>query len=353
MIILENELENKAVDALRACLEAVPFVEIRDIERIREVGGVGPDLFIKLVLPYGEQSLIAEIRGSGEPRFVREAAAQLFRHRYHSPPGTRGLVIAPFISPGAAKICAEERIGYVDFCGNCLLTFGQVFIERTGRKNLHARKRGLRSLYSPKAERVLRVLLTNHGRQWKIRDLSGEAEVSLGEASKVKNILADREWLDHGRGRIHLTRPVELLSEWAASHDPRRNEVRHFHSLKKVWEVEADLAESCAQQDIRYALTGFSGAARLAPAVRYQRASAYVDAPLGELASRLGLKEVSSGANVSLVRPFDAGVFYGRRSVDGVWIASPVQIYLDLMGVKGRGEEAARAIIEEVIPPSW
>jgi len=30
-----------------------------------------------------------------------------------------------------------------------------------------------------------------------------------------------------------------------------------------------------------------------------------------------------------------------------------VQVYLDLLGVKGRGEEAAKTILDEVIRRSW
>ena len=41
------------------------------------------------------------------------------------------------------------------------------------------------------------------------------------------------------------------------------------------------------------------------------------------------------------------------RSVNEVWIASPIQIYLDLIDIKGRGEEAAQGILDEVIRPLW
>lgn len=346
-------LFESSAKAICSCLEGVPFLEIKEITRNAGPRYAQPDLWVKLLMPYGEQNLIAEVKSSGQPRIVREAAGQLLKHRYSAPPGTYGILVAPYISPKAAEICAEEKIGYVDLSGNCLLSFGQIYIERQGRPNAFSEKRYLRSLYSPKAERVLRVLLTNPHGQWKIQTLAEEAQVSLGQASKVKTILTDREWVSPEHGRIRLMKPTELLSEWALNYDPKRNEVREFYTLKKAWEIEADLAELCSKRGITYALTGFSGAARLAPAVRYQRAFAYVDGPQRDIASWLGLKEVSSGANVSLLRPYDEGVFYGMRAVDGTWIASPVQIYLDLVGIKGRGEEAAQAVLEETILPLW
>jgi len=67
----------------------------------------------------------------------------------------------------------------------------------------------------------------------------------------------------------------------------------------------------------------------------------------------LGLQPVSSGANVALIKPYDDGVFYGTVLRDGAPVVSAIQTYLDLMATKGRGEEAAQAILEEVIKPQW
>ena len=102
-----------------------------------------------------------------------------------------------------------------------------------------------------------------------------------------------------------------------------------------------------------YAFTGFSAAARLAPTVRYQRVMAYVDGDLTPVVTALSLKEVPSGANVTLLSPYDDGVFYGAAEVDGLRIASPVQVYLDLVGYRGRGEEAATFLLEQVIERTW
>ncbi len=92
---------------------------------------------------------------------------------------------------------------------------------------------------------------------------------------------------------------------------------------------------------------------RLAAAVRHQRVTAYVLGDLPVLADHVGLKGVSSGANVTLMQPYDEGVFYGAKEVESAPVVSPVQMYLDLTQAKGRGAEAASAILEEVIKVSW
>jgi hypothetical protein len=79
----------------------------------------------------------------------------------------------------------------------------------------------------------------------------------------------------------------------------------------------------------------------------------YVAGDVEEIARMLSLKEVSSGANVTLITHYDEGVLYGSRLIEGVRVTAPVQTYLDLVGIKGRGEEAASALMEEVIRKSW
>jgi hypothetical protein len=248
--------------------------------------------------------------------------------------------IAPYISPAAAAICDQYNVGHLDFAGNCRLAFDKVYIRRQGFPNPAVEKRDLRSLYSPKAERVLRVLLAAGKRTWRTQELAGEASVSLGQVANIKKLLADREWIEvqpAGFGLRTLENAVlPLLQEWAAN----------YH-------IEASLSEASLTSIARVAFTGFSGAARLAPAVRYPRITAYASGDIDALAIRLGLKPVSSGANVTLVEPNDEGVFYGTREIEGAPIASPVQIYLDLIQTKGRGAEAASAILEEVIKPLW
>ena len=80
---------------------------------------------------------------------------------------------------------------------------------------------------------------------------------------------------------------------------------------------------------------------------------AYVVGNLDGLAERLELKPVTSGANVNLIVPYDEGVLYGAETKGDARVTSPVQTYLDLRQIKGRGEEAADFLKQQVIQPSW
>jgi hypothetical protein len=136
-------------------------------------------------------------------------------HRPESLSGVRGFLCIP----DAGKICAAYDVDYCDIAGNCRLASDCVFIQREGFPNPAARKRDLRSLYSPKAERVLRVLLSTGPRSWRMQEFADEARVSLGQAANVKKLLADRELIetepDGFRLRSFDEAVLPLLTEWA------------------------------------------------------------------------------------------------------------------------------------------
>lgn len=353
MVKIESSNLSDVQHALRNFLESVPFVDIKDMQ-IEPVGyNVGPDIIAHLEVPDGEIVLLVEYRNNGQPRIAREAVDQIKRMRLMFP-RAYGVFAAPYISPQSAEICSESQVGYLDLAGNCRLSFWPFHIERQGRASLPAEKRQLKSLYSPKATRILRVMLVNSHRTWKMQEMANEADVSIGQVANVKNLLEDREWVTADADGFHLIDPATLLAEWARSYSYRRNRTIDFYSVKSASQVESDLARICGARNIGYALTGFSASERYAPAARNQRMMAYVQEPaIPGIARELGLKEVVSGANVTLLIPYDEGVFYGASNIDGVSVVSPIQACLDLLGTKGRGEEAAVALFKAAIQPKW
>jgi len=352
MKLAESDLEAKASEVVSDCFAEVPFCSLRWGKKEVPVGTDRIDRIGKLTIDgEGERTLLLEVKRDGQPRFLREAAYALRRYgeEFKRP---YGVVVAPYISDAAAEILAEEGVGYVDFAGNCRIAVGKVYIRKSGQANRFTEKRDLRSLYSPKAERVLRVLLENPKRKWLLKPLSEAADVSLGQVSNVKKLLDGREWLKDTDKGILVTNYDALLTEWSKSYQPSRNVPAEYYAMASLSEIERAVAGENEGPPLG-ALTGFSAAARFAPAVRYQRAQAYVKGRTEAVAERLGWKPVTSGGNVTLIQPYDEGVFEGSKVIDGVNVVSPVQAYLDLWKNPGRGEEAAEALYREVIKPSW
>jgi len=347
---MKTETDEIAVSqAIRNCLKEIPFLQLINTYMVKE--GPGPDLQVDVQVQNRPLTILAEYKSSGQPRLARETALQIKEYLAKGQ-GDYGIFTAPYISPEAAAVCKEAGVGYLDLVGNCLLSFDTVFIQREGKPNSYLQRRELRSIYSSKAERILRVLLTQPQAGWKTENLAEAAQVSFGQVSNVKKYLGDREWLAPNETGIRLSNPKAVLDEWALQYRFRRNEVVDYYALTEMAESEYQLAEACQRQRVRFALTAFSGAARMAPAVHYQRATVYVDGGLDSLADSLGWKPVNSGANVSLLVPYDTGVFFDSREIDGISIVTPVQIYLDLQSQRGRGQEAAEAI-RKVIERAW
>lgn len=211
-----KEGAGRLVATFREYLEKVPFLDIVSWKKDARLGEFMPDLVINVSFATAERVIIAAIRSSGQPRIAREAANQLFRYRDESP-GMYGVFLAPYISSEAATICEKAGIGYSDLAGNCRLVFGQVYIERLGWPNPSIVKRELRSLFTPKASRILSVLLADPKRPWKILDLAREARVSLGQASNVKKLLEDREWVERSTKGMRLSQPDKLRAAWATA----------------------------------------------------------------------------------------------------------------------------------------
>ena len=349
----ESNFLDRASAAVSQCFEDAPFCVLRWGRREVPVGTARIDRIGKLrIQGTGERTLLLEVKKSGQPRIVREAVNALARYR-SSFKDAYAIVVAPFISDVAAEILKAEGIGYVDFAGNCRICIDKVYIRKAGQSNPFTEKRDLRSLYSPKAERILRVLMRDPNESWLVKPLAGTAGVSLGQVSNVKKLLDAREWLRSSNSGISLAKPEALLAEWAAAYRFTRNRIENFYAMASVDEIERAIAGKSQGGEPLGTLTAFSAAARLAPAVRYQRVAAYVREPMEAVAEKLDWKRVPSGSNVSLIEPYDEGVLMDSQDRDGIQVVSPLQAYLDLRGNVARGEEAAEAILREVLKPSW
>ena len=346
------ETIQQAKEALQECLQSPPFIKSVNVEKELFACAVRVDLVIKVQFVDREKTIFAEIMNNGQPRFARQAVIQLCQYMQGSP-GSYAIFVAPYISSDSANICKEAGIGYVDLGGNCFLNFDNVFINIQGKRNPFPQNRDLRTLFSPRASRIIRVLLNDPFIVWKIEELGNKAGVSLGLVADVKKILLDREWIKEKAVGFALVRPRELLQEWASQYNYRKNRILDFYSLKDESTIEQEINEFCSKKNIRFAFTLFSGASRIAPYTRFNRVFAYAEDGTEEIQNALGLKPVTTGPNITLLVPYDEGVFYGMINYSQMPVVSSIQLYLDLNSYKGRGEEAAQFLFEQVIEPSW
>ena len=334
------------------CLTEIPFVEVDKVEQRVIADPARPEIVARIRVRGQETAILAVVKENGQPRLVREAITKL--HEYQQTyADAYGLVVAPFLTPMSTRICRQEGVGYLDLSGNCRLNFDFVFISKTGRIVPTSKKKNFRSWYSPRVERVLRVLFLQPQHLWTTWDLAMEAFVTPGQALGVKNQLSNRQWLEEFKEGFRLSRPDLLLDDWSENYLPGRSVERVFSSSKSVVEIETTLASVCQEQVIPYALMGFSAVMRFDPLFQYNRVSAYAASDLSKIISALDLTETKGKGNVSLWVPYDEGVLRGAELFEHVKVTSPIQTFLDLISLEGRGEKAANHIWENLIKPKW
>jgi len=299
--------------------------------------------------------LIVLVRANGEPRLIRESCAWLIStiNRLNKQ-NLYPVVAATYITKRAAQICKEMNVGYIDLSGNCRLAFDSIFIEREGFQNKKAEKRPLRSLFSVKSSRVIRLLLENPSKTWHLQEIATEAQISLGMVSKVKQKLLNLDFAIVTGAGIKLKDPEAVLMEWARNYSYRDNEFLACYAPGHLSELESTLFKYCEQKKIKCALTLFSAAQRIAPFVRgISQSAMYIETDLKQVAIDLGWKPVPSGANFLLLKPFDDFILHNTQTNSDWFIplVSNIQLYLDLASYKGRGMEAAEFLLEQKIKP--
>ncbi len=270
------------------------------------------------------------------------------------PEGTP-LLCAPYISPRVAEMCREQNVSYLDGVGNCWIAAPGLFVHIAGRPNRPTVNKAV-DPFSKKSSRVVRTLLTHPQKGWQVQQLAQQADVSLGLVSKAKTALVEDAYLEERDRLLFVRDGVKLLQGWSSEYRPHVKRVQLF-AIPRPNEVETRLAEWCRTNKVTYALTQLAAAWRYSPMVRYDKSVAYIDRKLEtgnklkSLLEHLDAKEVETGANCILWITDDPAVFTDSKEFDGVKVVSPLQLYLDLMALSGRGKDAAEEVFERELRP--
>lgn len=352
------DFEQQVEGLLRDLLGRVPFLKVKSFQRMAEVFGSQPDWLVELEAGERPWVLVVEGKQHGQPREVRSGLLQLQRFLDQTPgkPGY-GVMVAPFLSAESARLCTEAQVGYADLAGNARLSFDQVFIELQAADNPFRTRRHLRSLFTAKAGRVLRVLLTPPLRAWKVTELQAAAGVSLGQVSNVRKLLLDREWAVASDAGLRLSKPEKLARAWQSSYEPRpqHRETAYtlFHGAALDDAMRAALAE--AGKGEHAVLASYSAARWYAPYARQATQFFYADKQGAEILQRhLQLQPMSRGENVVVLEPREDDVFSARvEAAPGIWCSGLVQTWLDLSVAGERGGEAAAHLLREKLLPAW
>lgn len=356
--LTERELIARFVDALRA----LPEVEA-DLaqEPVGQHSDHGYDAQVDLRVAGKSFVLLLETKKAVFPRDVRQVIWQLRAASHGRPNGQRenplSLLVAESISPGAKELLRSERVGYYDSGGSLYLPApgAYLYIDKPPPKAL---AKSVRTLFTGRRAQVLHALLMQHQNWFGVTELAQQATVSPATASQVLTELERFDWLvarGQGPGKErHLREPAALLDAWAKQlatirPSPMR---RYYVPGTKADTLATRIGQVFDAHEVQYAISHEAAAQRYAPFISHVSQvrvrvliGANADAAIGDLDARV----VNEGANFGVIEAKSSGELLFREQIDGLWLASPIQIYLDLLRGEGRSKEMAEHFRKERI----
>lgn len=348
------DYEEELFDALKELLEKLPGVKLPPEQLLEKLTDDRADAALEMEVGGRKVRLIVRVKKNGYPRDVHKDAGYLAGFPRHGGRAeTVPVIAAPSLSPGSRELLRDVGVGYFDAGGSLYLPLsnGLYFIDRPA----PSADRRLHNVYKGRSAQVLHVLLVEEGRRWHVSELAREAGVSPYTAHQVFTFLEKQLWVEReGKGpesvRV-LREPTMLLDAWAEKYTLKQYEFRNYYRWSQSFgSLRQEVCGEMESREIEYALTLSSGAASVAPfATSVDRLHIIVPAAakLDGVVEATGLKPAEDGANVTLMVARQRAPLMLRRRVDGICVASDVQLYLDLQSWPARGKEQAEYLRKE------
>ena len=359
--LTERQLIERFVDALRELpeIEANLHHQGSISEHGARMSGIQVDLRVagksfilqiearRGVFPRDVRQVIWQFREASRPRNNKDGDSE----------APLSLLVAESISPGAKELLKSECVGYYDSGGSLFLPApgAYLYIERPPPKIL---EKSVRALFSSRRAQVLHAILVRHQEWFGVNDLAQQAMVSPATASQVLTELERFDWLvSRGQGpskERHLREPAALLDAWtkhlAGTRPPPMR--RYYVPGMKADSLVDQIGDVFGRHEVQYAVTAEVAAQHYAPFlsnVSQVRARVLSGPNTDAAISDLGARVVNDGANFAVIEAKSSGELLYREKIGGLWFASPIHIYLDLLRGEGRAKEMAEHLRQEKI----
>lgn len=295
------------------------------------------------------------------PPDIEREIEELVRRVAH---GGIGLVVA-----GAIPITEREAIerGGLSWCdGRGALHLAwpgmHLHIDRGARRPARERAAGHQGV-GPASLRALQVVIGSSDEWWTVSQVAKAAALSIGQANTVLRALEQSNLLRReGKGprqRSAITDRRAAL-DWLATIDRARR--RPKAAATHLWARTPDdlldrFAALAADAGLPYAFTGAAASHLMGTPVLTKVLIAHVRIGMFDAADamhRLGLEHldaenVARGANLELWTDTGELGTFGAGELNGVSVAPPIRIWLDIAREGGRGEDAAQIFREQVL----
>jgi hypothetical protein len=120
----------RAAEALKALLEQVSAVKLKEIKSEPPVRGRAAEILVQIDVYGHSHTLACELNADTRPSKVRASLKKLQDCAAHVAGEATPVFIAPHLSPEAQALCKESHTGFLDLEGNARLSVGEVFIGK-------------------------------------------------------------------------------------------------------------------------------------------------------------------------------------------------------------------------------
>ena len=277
--------------------------------------------------------------------------------RYARPPAFYPMLVVPYLPDARLAELEAEGVSGVDLCGNGVLVVpDELLVYRTGRPNRFRSEAEIKNVFRGGSSLVARTFLLVP-EYASVQDARREIEkrggsVALSTVSKVCNSLVSLLVIERDKGKgsaarkLRLLQPDKLLDLLATNYvpPPLTRTVRG-----KTLKPEAFRAALSRDDKTRVVQTGLGSVENYAVMAREPMQTFYssnLDATLRALGDTF--EPTERFANVTLSETRDDTVYFDTRP--GL-VASPIQVYLELMTGDKRTRETAEQVRRAILAP--
>lgn len=260
------------------------------------------------------------------------------------------LVVVERAPPGLREAAENAGINYLDLAGGGrVIAPGLVYVA-SPRRDPGGITRVRPSPFATKASRVVRVLLSDPKKAWRLSDVALLSHLNPGNVHRALAALLDRGMVERDEDAYVVADPGSLLEAWA----DQQQEPRERVLLDPGGNLRPFISRLVDELGGRAVVSGELAAEELAPHLPAESAIVHCfderrfaelprdDRPLPFLPVRVRPGQV-------LVDLADEGYGAFRLERAGMPLASPLQVYVDLARDRGRGREAAEHLREQVL----
>ncbi len=349
--------EREMIARLESDRQLLPPFSISLVRSGLELGTREIDALLEVSWQGRSAIFAAEIKSSSTPKTLQMAVDQITSTDL--PAGTYPMVIVPYLGEDNLRMLEASKVSGIDMCGNGVVICDDFMAFRSGKPNRYKSSSSIKNVYARNSSMVARALLCKpsfpavqallnevNDRNLLVKNYARKP-MSQSTVSKCLKSL-EEDLIIARKNNIRLLQADKLLTELA------ENYRRPMATMKVSCKTEDGdpldaLARGADRTSLPIVATGVSSVNRYAVMQRGDVLQVYCP-NVANILEQSVLVETKRFPDIELLEVSDESVFFdSRENVPGVWSASPVQTYLELMSGDKRDKETAEQVKDFIL----